>query len=56
MNEFVDVEMKNKLKNPAKPRKPISQMQCSNVAAIAAAAATTTTTTTDIDGEKEEKI
>lgn len=47
--------MKNKLKNPAKPKKPISQMQCSNAAAIAAAAATTTTTT-DIDGEKEEKM
>lgn len=46
------VEMKNKLKNPAKPKKPISQMQCSNAAAIAAAA---TTTTTDIDGEQEEK-
>lgn len=47
--------MKNKLKNPAKPKKPISQMQCSNAAAIAAAAASTTTTT-DIDGEKEEKM
>lgn len=55
MNECEDVEMKNKLKNPAKPKKPISQMQCSNAAAIAAAAATTTTTT-DIDGEKEEKM